>query len=87
MSALGSDLKSDEIDKHKYLTGKNYYLVIKVEWKNKMSLLFLLYEKHWKNKQKNWSQGERQIKKIVEHTKQLAHTNASVDKNMFSKEK
>ena len=26
-------------------------------------------------------------KKDLEHTKQLAHTNASVDKNMFSKEK
>ena len=40
-----SAISSGTIDKYEYLTGEEIYLLIKVELKNKISLLILLHEK------------------------------------------
>ena len=66
------------------LKEKKYYVLIKVELQNKVSLHILLSGKHLEDKYKQLKD-EKQIKATEEHVKQLAESNAHIRKQEYDK--
>ena len=75
-----SALSQGKIDKSDIQEVKKYYLLIKEEWLNKLSL-HIIRKSFRKTNQNNWGSGKKQRKAFEDHGKHLVQSNDLITKD------